>query len=203
MSPDIPSSMRLMMTVRGTCVAVARYASVASPNVKAMGRPTATPRNTATTKNRRRFSCPNATMPGRSDHSNAASASAIRNPGTTSRRLLRRASAEIPTAVSMTAPTSIADVRQTAEMPSPGSVTMASSTTYSNAGKTIAAANNVVRVSVKASSRSRQGSGRRATRNVRRRCSPRRSAMTAPSVASHRNRMDASSSAHVIGRLST
>ena len=58
MSPDIPSSMRLMMTVRGTCVAVARYASVASPNVKAMGRPAATPRNTATTKKQEEVQLP-------------------------------------------------------------------------------------------------------------------------------------------------
>ena len=80
----------------------------------------------------------------------------------TSLRLLRRASVDDPDGRQQDcARPACADVRQTAEMPSPGSVTMASSTTYSNAGKTIAAANSVVRVSVKASSRSRQRPGRR------------------------------------------
>ena len=57
----------------------------------------------------------------------------------------------------------------------------------------------VARVSMKARSRG----GARDTRKPSRMCSPRRSAMTAPSMASHRNRMEASSSDQVSGELKT
>ena len=43
----------------------------------------------------------------------------------------------------------------------------------------------------------------RPTKVLSRMCSPRRSAITAPSIASHRNRIDASSSDQVSGWLNT
>ena len=57
----------------------------------------------------------------------------------------------------------------------------------------------VARVSMKA----RRYGGARDTRKPNRMCSTRRSAITAPSMASHRNRMEASSSDQVSGALKT
>ena len=55
----------------------------------------------------------------------------------------------------------------------------------------------VARISMKARSRGAASD----TRKPSRMCSLRRNAMTAPSIASHRNRMEASSSDQVSGRL--
>ncbi len=67
----------------------------------------------------------------------------------------------------------------------------------------ISSTNTATTTAAKVSSRLRQCAGASATSTPSRMCSSRRSAITAPSIASQRNRIEASSSVQVSGWLKT
>ena len=67
----------------------------------------------------------------------------------------------------------------------------------------ISSTNTATTTAASVSSQPRQRGGASVTSTPSRMCSSRRSAITAPSIASQRNRMEASSSVQVSGRLKT
>ncbi len=100
-------------------------------------------------------------------------------------------------------PTRIAATRSPSWMPSAGVVTLHCCCTCSSAGLTSMRVQAAETASPKASSHGRSGGGSMSTTAVSRMCSPRPSAITAPSMASQRNSADASSSDQTSGRFST
>jgi hypothetical protein len=173
------------------------------PKAKAIGTPSATASPTIPTKKITRLKLPMPASNGRAIHSAVPIASTAANAVTASKsfaRSMRRAT----TITSInTAPTPIAATRQPSLISSAGVVMNDCNSTYSRAGGIIARRNAATTVVPKVSSQVRQRGGASDTRKASRMCSARRSAMTEPSMASHRNRADASSSDQVIGELNT
>ena len=100
-------------------------------------------------------------------------------------------------------PTGSAKARHALEMPSAGVVIAASSTAYSHAGHAIMARNARQAAMAPASNTPLVAGESFPTTAVIRMCSPRRNATTAPSMASQRNRIAASSSDHSSGACRT
>ena len=100
-------------------------------------------------------------------------------------------------------PTGSADARQMLGTSSAGVTTAASSAAYSIAGQRISSRKPTASATAKASKKVRSFGPASVTSIDIRMCSLRRNATTAPSMASHRNRMEASSSDQVNGRWNT
>ena len=96
-------------------------------------------------------------------------------------------------------PTGKAAARQKLDISSAGVVMAFSSIAYSHAGQATMARNARQAAMPTSSSSARRCGPALLTRAVMRICSPRRSAITEPSMASHKNRIEASSSDHSKG----
>ena len=101
------------------------------------------------------------------------------------------------------APIGRAAARQTLEISSAGVVMKVSSDANSYAGSTISSRKASAATIASTSRKARVCDDAMPTKAVMRMCSPSRKAMTEPSIASHRNRMEASSSDQMIGSWKT
>ena len=101
------------------------------------------------------------------------------------------------------APMPIAATRSASWISSAGVTIIHWSMPYSYAAGRIRSTNTMTISAPSVSTHARRSGESALTNVVRRMCSPRRSAITAPSIASQRNSTDASSSDHVSGLLKT
>ncbi|MNR13265.1 hypothetical protein D3C85_1296600 [compost metagenome] len=100
-------------------------------------------------------------------------------------------------------PTAMADTRKALGISRAAVVMIHSSLTYSQAGVNSNPMKVITITAPRVSMKARFSTGNRAMNEVRRMCSPRRIATTEPSIASHRNSSEASSSPQTMGWLST
>ncbi|MNI57008.1 hypothetical protein D3C73_1120410 [compost metagenome] len=200
---DMPSSKRPTITSMGVLVVSARYEKVASANENAIGTPENTVAATMPTKKITRFSLPRPWNSGWA-HQNRATTAATPTKATSTWRtgVVRKRRSKATTAISAM-PTGMAAARQALLSSSAGVVMKCSSCAYSMAGARISTRNASDAASAAVSNCARRAGLTLLTRAVIRMCSPRRKATTAPSIDSHRNRMEASSSDHTSGLWKT
>src|SRR5476649_2511447 len=200
---EMPSSIRLMTIVVGKLVVRLRYDRVTMPKVKAIGTPMATHTATRTTKNTIRLPNPIAISIGCASHSPPATIPTTANAETNSRGLVvsrRRSSA---TNEISPAPTSSATTRYQSEISRVMSSVEACTLRYAMVGTRSSMAKTITTSSATVASQLRTLGATQLTNVVNRIWPSRRTATTAPTIASHRKRKVASSSVHMIGLLKT
>src|SRR5664280_1308641 len=160
--------------------------------------PPATP-----TKKTSRFRRPSVDSAGPSSQNATTTTPTAPSATSASLPVVERSMRRIAKLAIRTMPTGSAAARQTFEISSAGVVMARSSAAYCHAGQ-ITSARKARQAAIATASSTARGCGEsRPTSAVMRMCSPRRSAVTAPSIASQRKRMDASSSDQTSGRCKT
>ncbi len=164
-----------------------------------MGTPANTVAATMPTKKITRFSLPSVEKSGWASQNSPITAAAPASAASICGRVWVRARRSSATMAISPMPTGMAAARQALLSSSAGVTMKCSSCAYSMAGARISARKASEAASAAVSSCARRAGPTLLTKAVMRMCSPRRSATTAPSMDSHRNRMDASSSDQTSG----
>ncbi|MDT4834424.1 hypothetical protein FQZ97_680600 [compost metagenome] len=196
---DMPSSSRPTITTMGVLVARIRYENVASANENAIGTPAKTVAATTPTKKISRFSLPSDVNSGCASQNNPTTAAAPTSATSIWGRVCVRTRRSRATTDISPMPTGMAAARQALLSSSAGVMMKCSSCAYSTAGARISARKASDAAVAAVSSCARRAGLMLLTSAVMRMCSPRRKATTAPSMDSHRNRMEASSSDQTSG----
>ena len=173
------------------------------PNAKAIGTPITTHSATSATKKMIRLTLPSVANTGRASHMPAITRPSTATAETTCRAFDRSASRTSAISIINTAPTPIAATRTESCSSSAGVVISHWFSMYSHDGERTSSTNTITISALTVSTHARHCGRSALTKVVSRMCSPRRSAITAPSMASHRNSTDASSSDQVSGLLKT
>jgi hypothetical protein len=200
---EMPSSIRLMTIVAGRLVVRLRYEMVAMPKVKAIGTPMPTHTATRTTKNTMRLPNPIAIKSGWASHRPPATSPTTASAETKPRRLVVSRRRNSATSEISPAPTSSATTRYPSEISRVMSSVEACTLRYATLGTRSSTAKTITTSSATVASQARTLGAIHSTNVVSRICAPRRTATTAPNIASQRKRKVASSSVHMSGLLKT